>query len=58
MEEISLTLPELKALFVRLKKAEKGLSAVEQVLLSKIQKALYQNLSIEEAESLLNEITA
>ncbi|MDR0376042.1 MAG: hypothetical protein LBH85_10065 [Treponema sp.] len=60
---VPLTPQEVRALFVRLKRIESevpsasaGLSPVEQAFLLKIEKSLYRNLSIQEAESLMNEI--
>ncbi|MDR2446152.1 MAG: hypothetical protein LBD58_02495 [Treponema sp.] len=60
---ISLTPQETKALFIRLKRIESevpsasaGLSPVEQAFLLKIEKSLYRNLSIQEAETLMKEI--
>ncbi|MDR2792256.1 MAG: hypothetical protein LBB61_01135 [Treponema sp.] len=61
---VSLTEQEMRALFIRLKgielgvpSASGGLSPVEQAFLMKIEKSLYRNLSIHEAERLLHEIT-
>ncbi|MDR1220730.1 MAG: hypothetical protein LBK73_14115 [Treponema sp.] len=60
---VSLTPQEVRALFIRLKRIESdvpsastGLSPVEQAFLLRIEKSLYRNLSIQEAESLMNEI--
>jgi sialic acid synthase SpsE len=60
---ISLTPQEARALFIRLKRIESEvpsasarLSPVEQSFLLKIEKSLYRNLSIQEAESLMNEV--
>jgi sialic acid synthase SpsE len=60
---VSLTPQEMKALFIRLKRIESevpsasaGLSPVEQAFLLKIEKSLYRNLSIQEAESLMKEV--
>jgi hypothetical protein len=60
---ISLTPQETRALFIRLKRAESGipaagtgLSPIEQAFLLRIEKKLYQNLSVQEAESLMKEI--
>ncbi|MDR2782759.1 MAG: hypothetical protein LBB48_02765 [Treponema sp.] len=60
---VSLTPQEIKALFIRLKRIESkissdsaGLSPVEQAFLLKIEKSLYRNLSIQEAESLMKEV--
>jgi hypothetical protein len=61
---VSLTAWEMRALFIRLKRIEAGipsasarLSPAEQAFLMKIEKYLYRNLSIQEAESLMNEVT-
>ncbi|MDR1072648.1 MAG: hypothetical protein LBL45_03095 [Treponema sp.] len=50
-------------MFIRLKRIESDvpsasaeLSPVEQAFLLRIEKSLYRNLSIQEAESLMNEI--
>jgi hypothetical protein len=56
-EGVFLTLPELKALFIRLKKFENmpdgGMSDDERKGLIKIEKFLYEHLSIQELEKLL-----
>jgi hypothetical protein len=54
MEEVTLTIEELKALFIRLTKAETDLSVTEQGLLIRIEKFLYKRLSIQEAETLMS----
>ncbi|MDR2193027.1 MAG: hypothetical protein LBP19_00930 [Treponema sp.] len=59
---VSLTAQEIRALFIRLKRVESGfpsagLSPEEQTFLMNIEKLLYRNLSIQEAESLMNEVT-
>ena len=60
---ISLTEAEARALFIRFKREECGVAPVtgilpvEQALLMRIEKALYKNLSVCEAESLMKEIT-
>jgi hypothetical protein len=60
---VSLSPQEVRALFIRLKRIESevpsaaaGLSPVEQAFLLRIEKLLYQNLSIQEAESLMHDV--
>jgi hypothetical protein len=48
-----LTLEDCKAVFSRLKKTEGALSASEREVFLKLEKTLYANLSIQEAENLL-----
>lgn len=58
-EEINIPLnfQELKLLFMRLKREENTLSAAEQEILLKIEKKLYQTISVQDAEKLMREIT-
>ncbi|MDR0556458.1 MAG: hypothetical protein LBG43_01100 [Treponema sp.] len=60
---VSLSPQEVRALFIRLKRIESEvpsaaakLSPVEQAFLLKIEKSLYRNFSIQEAEGLMNEV--
>jgi hypothetical protein len=61
---MELTLPEMKALFIRLKREESlaspnmPLSGMERGLLFRLEKALYAKLSVQEAENLMREIAA
>ena len=61
---MELTVPEMKALFIRLKKEESlassnaPLSGAERGLLVRLEKALYAKLSVQEAENLMREIAA
>jgi hypothetical protein len=48
---LTLTLDELLTLFPLLKKNEEHLSGKERIILAKIEKTLYEHLSIEEIES-------
>jgi hypothetical protein len=52
-EGIFFTFNELKTVFPWLKKRENTLSSVERTLLLKIERALYEQLSIQEVEGLL-----
>jgi hypothetical protein len=56
-EKLFLTIPEMKALFIRFKKEEAILTATESALLLKIEKILYSSLSIREAENLIAAVT-
>jgi hypothetical protein len=51
---IFLTLQDLKAVFPGLKRDESVLSPAEQVVLHRVEKKLYEYLSIEEMEDLLS----
>ena len=52
-EGLFLSLEECKILFYGLKKNEFSLSTEERMILYKMEKVLYRNLSIQEMESLL-----
>ena len=52
-EGLFLPLEECKILFYGLKKNEFSLSTEERMILYKLEKVLYRNLSIQEMESLL-----
>ena len=52
-EGVFLTLNDCKILFPRLKKSESSLSKDERVIILKMEKVLYRNLSVEEMEELL-----
>jgi hypothetical protein len=53
---ISLNPQELKALFLRLKKAENELSRIERGILFQLEKRIYRSLSVQEAETLMREV--
>jgi hypothetical protein len=54
---VSLTLPEVKAVFVQLKRREDTLDAVGRMVLIKLERALHQALCIEEMDRLTAETT-
>jgi hypothetical protein len=53
---VFLTLQELKTVFPGIKRDEGVLSPAEQAILQKIEKKLYEYLSIEEMEDLLSPV--
>jgi hypothetical protein len=55
-EETFLSLGELKAIFPRLKKDEDSLTLSERQVLTRIERTLYDHLSIQEIESTLQEV--
>jgi hypothetical protein len=50
---LTLTLDELLVLFPLLKKNEENLNSKERIILAKMEKTLYEHLSIEEIENRL-----
>jgi hypothetical protein len=51
---VFISLEELAAIFPRLKQGEGGMNREERRVLTKLEKALYEYLSVEEAEKLLH----